>query len=386
MKTLLEQLKENGALEVTSTIQSILKQKTKEAIEEARKQVAADTFGVSFESETKVTVKEAMQTLGVSQTMLQEAMSKQHYVGLADHIKSSGVPFSHEHLKVLSGFMKKDNPKFDADRWHKYVSGQVGPSGGKLKEAQQQHHAVSKPAARTPEEIKAQKKKDWQNDVRMPWPKGTQSKSKSPIHDFAETEKLTPEQIKAKKKADWKNDVRMPWPNDKQSKSKSPIHDFAEDVKKKLVDMTEAVAYPAKSKHLKDYKPTSDSEHEMHLEHPDGHKLVWHKKDNTFTHTSKDGKTKKGKMVDLHPHLMKTHHNFDEKVKQHMRDHMHDNGMGLLHKMGKIDYAHKTHPEGRDHEEDAVNYKAMHKAAMHFQNSDRKAARAVYDAAHKGEK
>jgi hypothetical protein len=64
------------------------------------------------------------------------------------------------------------------------------PPKGKLGEAEKEHHAVSKPAAKTamsPEEVKAAKKRARQNDERMPWPKDYfMHKSQSPIHSFAE--------------------------------------------------------------------------------------------------------------------------------------------------------------------------------------------------------
>src|ERR1044071_7023830 len=72
MKTLVEQFRDdNNALKVTSTIESMLKQKTLEAIEEARKQVAAEAFGESLTSEinetTKVSKKE--DPMGVADTL-----------------------------------------------------------------------------------------------------------------------------------------------------------------------------------------------------------------------------------------------------------------------------------------------------------------------------
>ena len=72
MKTLLEQVKDNSALQVTSTIESILKQKTLEAIEETRKQVAADSFGIDFESTTDKEVNEAIDAAYEGLTQLDE--------------------------------------------------------------------------------------------------------------------------------------------------------------------------------------------------------------------------------------------------------------------------------------------------------------------------
>jgi hypothetical protein len=173
------------------------------------------------------------------------------------------------------------------------------------------------------------------------------------------------------KKHAFHHDYDIPDDEVAHSHSKSPIHSFAEHMTEQVLSEAGNVPYPQKSKHLQDYKPASDSEHEMHLNHPAGHSLTWHKKDNTFTHTSASGKTKKGKMVDLHPHLMKVHHDFDNKVNQHMKDHLHDRGYGLLTKMGKLEYAHEKHPEGRDHEDDAVNHKAMKSAYLKLTKRER---------------
>jgi len=86
----------------------------------------------------------------------------------------------------------KKEPKSDFQRdledWRKHDRGRI-PKGS-LPEAEKEHHAVSKPASKTamsPEEVKAAKKRAWQNDERMPWPKNyTTQAAKSPIHSFAE--------------------------------------------------------------------------------------------------------------------------------------------------------------------------------------------------------
>jgi hypothetical protein len=250
---------------------------------------------------------------------------------------------------------------------------------------------------------KAKKVADWKNDVRMPWPKNYVSKgSKSPIHDMGEAAAAaaipmdgyqirarqkgaagqaefnkkwhsakSDDEKKALRKHAFHHDLDIPWDDKPASKAKSSIHSFSEHVNNNLTEEVKGIPYPAKSKHLSAYKPKSDSDTEMHLTHPGGHSLTWHKKDNTFTHTSAAGKTKKGKMVDLHPHLSKVHHDFDGKVEQHMKDHLHDGGAGLLHKMGKLSYAHHTHPEGRDHEEDAINHKAMRSAYLKLTKRER---------------
>ena len=75
----------------------------------------------------------------------------------------------------LSGKHKYAEPHYKADN---------------VREAEKEHHAVSKPAAKSampPEEVKVAKKRAWQNDERMPWPKDYfMHKGQSPIHSFAE--------------------------------------------------------------------------------------------------------------------------------------------------------------------------------------------------------
>jgi hypothetical protein len=129
----------------------------------------------------------------------------------------------------------KSDFQHDLEDWHKHDRGRI-PKGS-LPEAEKEHHAVSKPAAKStmsPEEVKAAKKRAWQNDERMPWPKDYfMHKGQSPIHSFAaEDEKKDDEKTKAQKKADWKNDVRMPWPKNYTTQAaKSPIHSFAEHIR-----------------------------------------------------------------------------------------------------------------------------------------------------------
>jgi hypothetical protein len=137
-----------------------------------------------------------------------------------------------------------------------------------------------------------------------------------------------------------------------------------------------AIPWPTQSKHLKDYKKNEAGEYV----HPEGHKITVNKEKNEITHTTKDGKSKTFKHLgDLHPHLSKLHHGFDEKVKEHMANH--SGGPAdqnrLHHKMGALSYKfHKTgygSPAARhaNHEEDATNYKAMHKALMNLSKHDR---------------
>jgi hypothetical protein len=132
-----------------------------------------------------------------------------------------------------------------------------------------------------------------------------------------------------------------------------------------------AIPWPAQSKHLKDYKKNEAGEYV----HPEGHKITVNKEKGEITHTAKDGKPRTFKHLgDLHPHLSKLHHGFDAKVKEHMANHQ---GGGieqnrLHHKMGALSYKfHKTGYDDANHEEDATNYKAMHKALMNLSKSDR---------------
>lgn len=62
------------------------------------------------------------------------AMTKKDYVLLADAIRSYEVDeATKKNLALhLSGFLKRDNPRFLQDRFVAYVAGEVGPSGGKL--------------------------------------------------------------------------------------------------------------------------------------------------------------------------------------------------------------------------------------------------------------
>ena len=71
---------------------------------------------------------------------------------------------------------------YDIPDWNDNQSHNKSPIHSFANEAEKEHHATMKPAA---EKTKEQKKADWKNDVRMPWPK-PESKGKSPIHTFAE--------------------------------------------------------------------------------------------------------------------------------------------------------------------------------------------------------
>ncbi len=150
-------------------------------------------------------------------------------------------------------------------------------------------------------------------------------------------------------------------------------------VKESVETLSEAIPYPEKSKHLKAYKvvtPKDDPNYdkEWTLEHPEGHKLVWNRTANTFTHhTSGQSKPKTGNMRgDLHPHLMKVHNKFDDQVKEYMQNYHDFSGqMKLQHLMGALEYKTKKSDYSGDREADAIRYKAMHTALMKLTKKDR---------------
>ena len=70
---------------------------------------------------------------------------------------------------------------------------------------------------------------------------------------------------------------------------------------------------------------------------------------------------------------MKTHGNFDDRVKKHLAT-LHAGGFGaqshMDHAMGALSYKHHKKGEG-DPEENALEYKAMHSAMMKASKHDR---------------
>jgi hypothetical protein len=172
----------------------------------------------------------------------------------------------------------------------------------------------------------------------------------------------------------FQNNYNIPWEQGVNVRSRSPIHDFAteEEVNEEyLTEISQAIPWPARSKHLGSY--TRKKGEEGAYNHPEGHKLELHKDaegkpNGEWTHTTKDGKVKKGTGIgNLHVHLMKTHGNFDERVKHHMQN----TGVNSLsHAMGALSYKHHKKHEG-DPEDNAVEYKAMHKADMNLSKRDR---------------
>jgi hypothetical protein len=422
-KTLLEQMKENGALEVTSTIERMLKEKTRLAIDETRKQVAAETFGMTFETVGDSSkLDEQIDAAYNNEQSLNEGKEPDHALAkdLADkalynhnqfhagnHDEHHGGWAMHDlHTWAKNYAKKSDKGTYDKEKavkglTHAVKNSEPGYFGRGHMDRKAPNGKISG-ATRTQaarhllphvEKMMAQhtKKPMTTNEAEKPKAKPAGQEKERPMV----TRKPHPKQgefnkqwasaddegKKHLKKIAWHHDFDIPdMQSHQQSHGGSMAHLMSKvygentDLLKfgeMILEEVQGIPYPAKSKHLKDYKPTSDSDHEMHLDHPAGHKLVWHKGDNTFTHTTPEGKVKKGKMGDLHPHLSKVHHDFDGKVKQHMRDHMHDAGSGLLHKMGALAYAHKNHPEGRDHEDDSINQKAMRSAYLKLTKRER---------------
>ena len=64
-----------------------------------------------------------------------DAMSKQDFVALADHIRehnaSNPDKFTPEHIDRLATFCQGQNPNFNTERWTGYITGSNGPSGGR---------------------------------------------------------------------------------------------------------------------------------------------------------------------------------------------------------------------------------------------------------------
>lgn len=65
-------------------------------------------------------------------------MTKKHFIALADVIRreqGQNARFSAVQLETLAGFCAEQNPRFNRHRWLSYIAGQVGPSGGAVKQA-----------------------------------------------------------------------------------------------------------------------------------------------------------------------------------------------------------------------------------------------------------
>lgn len=66
------------------------------------------------------------------------AMSKKDFIALADDIKyhnsfEFNEPFTNGQIDMLASFCKRQNSAFNRERWHGYIAGTNGPSGGKIK-------------------------------------------------------------------------------------------------------------------------------------------------------------------------------------------------------------------------------------------------------------
>ena len=66
-------------------------------------------------------------------------MTKKHFIELADTIKfcnasaSASQHFSILQCVELAAFCRKQNPRFNANRWMSYINGECGPNGGQVK-------------------------------------------------------------------------------------------------------------------------------------------------------------------------------------------------------------------------------------------------------------
>ena len=66
-------------------------------------------------------------------------MTKQHFVALADSLRSHNAkgdhvnPFREDQIEALADFCAAQNHAFNRERWLAYVAGECGPNGGKRK-------------------------------------------------------------------------------------------------------------------------------------------------------------------------------------------------------------------------------------------------------------
>jgi hypothetical protein len=59
------------------------------------------------------------------------AMSKRHFIALADYAREVGL--TEGQISILADLLQSENPRFNKSRWLNYISGNCGPSGGKVK-------------------------------------------------------------------------------------------------------------------------------------------------------------------------------------------------------------------------------------------------------------
>ena len=60
------------------------------------------------------------------------AMTKKHFIELADVIKNAPSLFSNTTILALACYCGRQSPKFKAGRWLGYIAGTNGPNGGKV--------------------------------------------------------------------------------------------------------------------------------------------------------------------------------------------------------------------------------------------------------------
>ena len=70
-------------------------------------------------------------------------MTKKDFIALADAIRQANTVndkmlrwrtlFSWDKLEILADFCKRQNPRFEREKWIGYIEGLNGPNGGKVK-------------------------------------------------------------------------------------------------------------------------------------------------------------------------------------------------------------------------------------------------------------
>ena len=64
-------------------------------------------------------------------------MTKKDFIALADALRKVGVESYTDTatfvqcVRLVADALAADNPRFDRDRWYRYVCGECGPNGGK---------------------------------------------------------------------------------------------------------------------------------------------------------------------------------------------------------------------------------------------------------------
>ena len=157
-KTLLEDIQNKSAIETLNTLNKALKEKTLTAIGEARKQVAVDIFGSSDEPEGGV-VSEARDPFGMGKKDLERLH------GIDQSIKKEVAA---KNGKKCSGGVTGHHVGLP----HQYKNGKCKNCGkSPMDEGEHQEHRRAEAKMPISAKEKSQKRKDWDDDVRMPWPK-----------------------------------------------------------------------------------------------------------------------------------------------------------------------------------------------------------------------